>query len=74
MLVRLLVLVCWHGLLEVGDPGFDGGHARRRLLATLLDDVVGLVDQLFVLLLLFSTLSTASLGGRNFLGAVGWRS
>ena len=60
VLVQLLVLVCWHGLLEVGDPGFDGGHARRGLLSTLLDDVVGLLEQRFVLLLLVSALSSTS--------------
>ena len=52
VLVQLLVLVCWQGLLEVGDPGFYGGHACRGLLSTLFDDVVWFFKQLFVLLLL----------------------
>ena len=76
VLVQLLVLVCWQGLLEIGDPGFDGGHACRGLLSTLFDDVVGFLEQLFVLLLLVCTLGAPSLGGRIFwstLGRKSWR-
>ena len=74
MLVQLLVLVGRHGFLEVDDPRFDGGHACRGLLSALLDDVEGLLEQLFVLLLPVPTLQASSLERWIFFSAVRWRS
>ena len=71
VLVQLLVFVRWQGLLEVGDPRFDGGHTRRWLLSTLLDNVEGLLKQVFILLLLVGALGSPAFG-RWILGSTCW--